>query len=464
MNKLKKDYPIYLMLFIILQPILDWLTYISMEYAELPVTPGVVVRMLVLVLSVFYLLTRRKIYLSKGQFLYLIIMAMFTFFHFITNYILKETFYLISELTALSKSLYFIIMFYVFMVAFKELKKRNKVNLFPKNIAIAVFLINIVMVLATVTGTGKRSYGALYKIGHSGWFYAANDIGVTLALALPIIMWFTYIKKGKKWILFNWINTILTLFSLFTIGTKVGHLAVIIVLGLTVIILAIKSFSKKNINQFNKGHLSIAALLLLLTVVLTPYLPAYTNSAGQIAALREQNEVNKDTSETNGEGDFDQDISEEDYFGESSTSESEVVNGVIYSGRSGFLDLHQDYFDEAPVIQKTFGMGYAGNFEQSPKVIERDFHDLFFQFGFLGFVLYFSPFVYYGFKVLISFWKRIGDILEMKNVMLLSSVALGLGIGFLAGHTLTSPAVSIYLTIVLAFLVEDRIHYKGELK
>lgn len=467
MKTLKNDFPIYLMLFILIQPILDLSTYLSMRFFDIGITPGIIVRVLVLAFSILYLITRRSTFFSKAQFIYLSSLFVFSTVHFGNNLIVKDSFSLVTELTALIKSLYFVIMFFVFIVVFKELFKRDKTSLFPKNVALAVLIINVIMTLATVTGTGKRSYGALYKIGHSGWFYAANDIGVILALALPIVVWFTYIKQGRKWIAFNWINTLLTLVSLFTIGTKVGHIAVVIVLGLAVFAIGFDTFIKKAKREDNIVHLSISAFLLLVTLVLTPYLPAYTNSTGQIAYLREMNEateevIEDDTEDVRLDQDFEQDSSEEDFFGESNTRDSEIVEGVIYSGRSGFLELHQEYFNEAPLSQKTFGMGHAGNYEGAPKLIERDFHDLFFQFGIFGFVLYMLPFIYYGFKVLVSFWKKLSDIFMIKYMMLLSSVALGLGIGFLAGHTLMSPAVSIYLSVVLAYLVEDRSKHKGE--
>ena len=52
--------------------------------------------------------------------------------------------------------------------------------------------------------------------------------------------------------------------------------------------------------------------------------------------------------------------------------------------------------------QKLLGMGYAGNFKYNeqkqpdPKLIEMDFHDWFYDFGIIGFVLLMIPFIYYG--------------------------------------------------------------------
>lgn len=447
-KNIKQKYPMYLMLFIILQPVLDLLTFSFMNLTDISITPSIVIRMLVLGLSVLYLYTRRDKYLSKKFTYYIVAYSAFIGVHFLVNLFQKNSFNFISEVTSIAKNSYFLLFFLIFIVAFKEIKEKKLTNFFPINISFAMFIVNIVMLLATLTGTGKRSYGALYKIGHSGWFYAANDIGVILAISLPILIWITFRRQTKKWMVFNWLNILLTMVSLFTVGTKVGHLAVVITLIIASISYIYEISIKKQKHKMNKINLTLSIVLMALTLLTTPYLPAYRNSTGQINSLIEQGLDEEEPSDASTEL---PNTEEEDFFGEGSNTSPELVDGVIYSGRSGFLTLHEENFQEAPLTQKIFGMGYAGNYIDSPKVIERDFHDIFYQFGILGFSLYMLPFIYYGISILIQIFRNLYNLLGIKNTMLCTSILLGLGIGFMAGHTLTSPAVSIYLALIMAY-------------
>lgn len=458
MDSINKRFPIYLMIFIIFQPFLDIMTYFTLSQTGLSLTPGIIVRMFVLLLGVFYLYSRRNNYLTKKDYFYLVVYLVFVVIHFLVNFFLKDSFYLIRELTAIAKTSYFLFMFFIFLTSFREMRWSKTMKLFPVNISYAAMIINIVMLLATVTGTGSRSYGALYKIGHSGWFYAANDLGVILAIAFPLILWATYLSRDKKSVFLHWVNNFLTMISLFTVGTKVGHLAVVLTLGILTIAAIYELFIVKSAISFIKIHLGFTAFLLIATLILTPYLPAYTNSTGQMAVLIERAAEREEADLDEEDIDESTDVvtEEEEFFGESQSSSPEIFDGVIFSGRSGFLELHQIFYEEAPLMQQVFGMGYAGNYEGSPKLIERDFHDTFYQFGVVGFIIYMIPFIYYFVLTLLSLLKSFKTLLEVKYAMCLSSIALGLGIGYLAGHALTAPAVSIYLSLVIAFVVVDQ--------
>src|SRR5699024_9558966 len=95
----------------------------------------------------------------------------------------------------------------------------------------------------------------------------------------------------------------------------------------------------------------------------------------------------------------------------------------------------------------------AGNYEQSPKLVERDFHDIFFQFGILGTILLLAPFIYYAINILSAIFLRRSLYVNVKYILLFTSIILGLAISFTGGHIFFSPAVSTYLSFVLAYLV-----------
>jgi hypothetical protein len=100
-------------------------------------------------------------------------------------------------------------------------------------------------------------------------------------------------------------------------------------------------------------------------------------------------------------------------------------------------------------------MGYAGNYTVKIKLIEMDFHDIFFAFGIIGSLIYFLPFLYFGIKLLLSIITNFKKILTVKYMLLASTIVLSLGIAFMSGHVLTAPSVSIFFVVILAYLIVD---------
>lgn len=100
-------------------------------------------------------------------------------------------------------------------------------------------------------------------------------------------------------------------------------------------------------------------------------------------------------------------------------------------------------------------MGYAGNYTTKVKLVEMDFHDLFFAFGIVGFLMYLLPLLYFGIKIFIRLITNFKKLFSVKHMLLASTLVLSLGIGFMSGHVLTAPAVSIFFTVILAYMVVD---------
>src|SRR5699024_7093736 len=117
----------------------------------------------------------------------------------------------------------------------------------------------------------------------------------------------------------------------------------------------------------------------------------------------------------------------------------------ILSSRHLYLQETKDDFIEADILRNAFGLGYAGDYEQEPKIIEMDFFDLFFSYGIIGTVLLLLPLVYVTVKV---FPLK----LTMANTILLFTLSLCFGVAFLAGHVLFAPAVMTYVAITYTAL------------
>lgn len=446
---------IFLMIFVMLQPLLDLMTSFTLLVLNVNITPGIIIRFLIMLVSAFYILFAAKEKTNRKFLYYLIALAVFFSIHLVINFFVKEQFSLISEVKSIAKIVYYIEMLIAFIIAFKDLKFKGTLGrYFPLNISVAVWIINLTMIISTLTGTGIRSYNGLYKDGHSGWFFAANELGTLLAIVFPIILWIAIKKTTSLKKVYHWIPVILTGYSLFSIGTKVGFLSVMIGLVLAIAGILLSWVIDKQNNKNNKYILNLVVLLILTagTTILMPYLPAFTNTTAHLQTL--ENDQSKETDSSN-EIENEDSSSEENLFGENEGPNKSVLDGVVYSGRDGFLTMHKEFFNRASLSQKAFGMGYAGNYEESPKIIERDFHDIYYQFGWIGFILMLIPLLYYGVFIIRAILKNISDVLSAKYILIAASLALGLGIAYLAGHMISAPAVSTYFSLILAYLIID---------
>ncbi|MFK4998715.1 O-antigen ligase family protein [Bacillus sp. N9] len=75
----------------------------------------------------------------------------------------------------------------------------------------------------------------------------------------------------------------------------------------------------------------------------------------------------------------------------------------MLSSRDISLDMHKEYYANAPSTQKLFGMGYSGNYTKKPRMIEMDYFDIFFSTGIIGTILFFIPYLYFGLRITITF-------------------------------------------------------------
>lgn len=448
---------LFFIVFMIFQPVIDIFTMFGIQGGGGAITPGIIIRMIALAFGGIFMLVRvfQKKDIKLG--IYTIGLVLFVIINLGVSFYNKPVFNLFSELTMLAKHLYTVFMFIIFIMSIELFVSKNneKSDFIPLVLSGSAIFINLAFILATVTGTGKRTYNALYKTGHTAWFFAGNEIGSILAILLPIILLNIFLVKTRKLNYLMWTVFILTIISMSIIGTKAASFSILITLIMAnvsslIIYLAMKKSNKTNFIGTKKDR-----VLLMLTFIVVagtfPLQPAISNSTGEYQARVERSK--REGANKIDNNDYDEDAIDDDFFGEPAASGEVTIADVVYSGRSGFLEMNKKFFREAPMSQKIFGMGYAGNYIQKPKLVERDFHDLFFQFGILGTFLLLLPFIYYALRVIKDIFSDISHYVNIRYSMVFTSITLGFGIALFGGHVFYSPAVSIYLCYILAYLV-----------
>jgi O-antigen ligase like membrane protein len=443
-EKSLNKFEFFLLIFISIQPIIDILTTFSMVVLKQTATFGVFFRLLVMGCCFFYIIKKQWGKERNITLLYLFSLILMFALNLTINFFFKENFVLMDEIKFLAKNAYAIIMLFTYIILFSSISKQlNLINILKKYLLYAILIINFVMLISILTSTSLKSYDYT-KIGFTGWFFAGNEIGAILAIIFPISIIYALSKTTEYKYSYYWIPVIFTGYSLLMLGTKVGYGALLLSLMITLFMCFISWFrSRKELT--NKKYLinSVISFLILVTlVVITPFTPVFKNTFAHIQLLGIEFGNTPPPAE--------EDVEDTEQVPE---LQKEQVENLLLSSREIYLKKQHEQFKEAPIIQKLFGMGYAGNYKEEAKLIEMDFYDLFFSLGILGFIIFILPFAYFLIKIGLKFFKNFSKYFNPVYILFLTSIALGLGIAYTAGHVFTAPAVSIYLGIMISYLI-----------
>ncbi|HDR7515157.1 O-antigen ligase family protein [Bacillus mobilis] len=444
-------FPHFLLLFIVFQPILDLLTSFSIYVLHMSATVGIVVRFAFMLLALGYLLLHHKQQGAKKYILYLCLFGIVLAIGLVNNLMVKSPVSFGEEVKFILKSIYPIVLLFGYIIALKELK--NNEYAFHKIITYflyATLILSISIIAAMATGTDFPSYPNS-KIGSRGWFFAGNDLSSIFAIMFPIVVLYSVHKTTSFSKAYYWIPTVLAMYASIMIGTKVGYGAIVITLGIALFFLFIEYMIHRK--KEGKGftylvNTIVAAVVLGGLLVLTPQTPIAKNMSIHLQIYEYKKSVQEEKDRKEGKV-----VTEEEHK-EGELTDSEMKS-LIYSDRDKFLKVYKQYYKEAPLSQKLFGMGYAGNYTTKMKLVEMDFHDLFFAFGIIGFLMYLLPLLYFGIKIFIRLITNFKKLFSVKHMLLASTLVLSLGIGFMSGHVLTAPAVSIFFVVILAYLIVD---------
>ncbi len=444
-------FPHFLLLFIVFQPILDLLTSFSIYVLHMSATVGIVVRFAFMLLALGYLLLHHKQQGAKKYILYLCLFGIVLAIGLVNNLMVKSPVSFGEEVKFILKSVYPIVLLFGYIIALKELK--NNEYAFHKIITYflyATLILSISIIAAMATGTDFPSYPNS-KIGSRGWFFAGNDLSSIFAIMFPIVVLYSVHKTTSFSKAYYWIPTVLAMYASIMIGTKVGYGAIVITLGIALFFLFIEYMIHRK--KEGKGftylvNTIVAAVVLGGLLVLTPQTPIAKNMSIHLQIYEYKKSVQEEKDRKEGKV-----VTEEEHK-EGELTDSEMKS-LIYSDRDKFLKVYKQYYREAPLSQKLFGMGYAGNYTTKMKLVEMDFHDLFFAFGIVGFLMYLLPLLYFGIKIFIRIITNFKKLFSVKHMLLASTLVLSLGIGFMSGHVLTAPAVSIFFVVILAYLIVD---------
>lgn len=431
-------------IFLLIQPILDLLTSLMTRFIDFPMTIGMAIRGLFLVMMVIYLLFMSKSTHKKKSIIYFGILCIFSVMYFITKSDIFKVNFLKTEIIYLFKYMYFPITALCLINVFDELKL-EKEKVFKVCVFEAV-LYSALIILPEVTNTAFSSYIGNNK-GTVGWFYAANEIGAIMVALFPFLYYLLFQREGiiKTSIIF-----IIVILAMTLLGTKTSFLGMLI----TEVIYAL--YFLFNYKKNRAYGLKWSIIIIVISFGLIPNIPAVKNLQNAISEsshIKEEYQEKKDK-----EKDYDK------KYNINSPGAKRLIMVVLSSRDKYFFDTLEIY-ENSSSSDKLFGIGFVNrneiNDKKIEKLIEIDPLDILFHYGLIGFIIYFSPLIYVAYRTIKSIFKNKFRLsfFKLTNIYVIGIITL---ISMIAGHVYSAPAVSIYVSFAMAML--DSALTKGELE
>lgn len=400
---LKKNINTIIAIFILMGPIIDLITGISLHIFKVNLTIGIILRVIFMIFIMYitvFVYKKSKVlipYLIIGSYIILYTLGI----------IIYKDYGLFTEIQGLIKVFYFpIILISLYMF-------RDKITITNKTLFMTLFLYLIFIFIPLLLGIGFDSY-QITKEGTLGFYNSANEISGIISILTPIM--FIILVESK-----NIIPKLILFFIYLVVILMMGTKTPLLTLGITSLFSLIYFF-KKEIKEKNFKRLIISALILLISIsgliVIIPQTNFYKNIETHLNYLKLDN------------------------IGEV-FEEEETIDHFIFSQRLTFLNRKAKLYNKASIYQKLFGIGYLK--ENKPtKMIEMDYFDIFYSHGIIGFLVFFIIVGY----VLINVLKK-KEKLNFNRYMLLLSLLLIIFLSFFTGHILIAPAVSIIVTSII---------------
>lgn len=385
MKKLSKFLDLGVAIFIIMQPILDSLSYLQGRYLPNLISLSSLIRTLFLGLMVIILLFKDK---RKEVFILLVFFATY-----LGGQVLLNKNGLFSSLNSLLT---------VFYLPVSLLFFKNRENKYL-NLRVITYIylgyLNLIIVPYLFKYGNYASNFYEGKSGFYGLFYGGNEISNILVILLPLVI--EYLKEKKNLLLV--ILVFLELMGcIYLVGTKT-----IIIGSVLVSIYYLGKYYKTLDKEFKRWLVSLGVIGIILLIVVLPKLNVYKNIVMAI-----------------------------NYYGLSIREifSFKGLDKLVFSGRLEILGKVNGLYMSSN--WSNILLGLSNSYVNVYKGIEIDIFDIFYTVGILGIGVY----IYLSYKGL----RRI-----MIKEPFLVSLALGILISLVTGHVLMTPNVSIYLGVLL---------------
>ena len=446
-----------LVIFLILCPIFDILSFIFRNIFNTSISPSTILRPIIPLIVFIDIFIKSKHKLKI--FIITAIYGIYAILHLLLFNTANTGFSysnVVHEMQYVMNYTFTIIILFIYIFAFKD-KEKEKLQ---KGVISAVSIYLASILLSIITKTSSATYME-EGTGIKGWFESGNSISAVLVLAIFVLL--SNGNKSYKKIIIGEI-IILGIFLCLLIGTRVGLLGFIIALVSFIFAEIVEKLIKNT--KINKkivvgGIFAIIVVLIIVTVI-------GSNTIERRKHLKEI-ESNIVDGSTNQEAHITGDLMEIKEKIDNNQIENTYMNEAQ---KKSILELYdiankleisnndqrmQQLIYNALLVKKQanplliiFGNGYMNQYREL--VLEMDIPAFLFNFGILGFLLYFGPFlaifvygIYFGIRKI----KKI----DAEYIMYTLGIGMAFAISVFSGYVFFNMSTVTFIAVICALLV-----------
>lgn len=444
---LKKDKnSIILGILIMMQPILDILSYFAIQTNMTSVTSVLRLAIFGAIMVYAFILSDRK----KAYYIFVGIMAAYWIIHMIAC--ARDGYALVSDLNGFLRTIQMPALTLAFITLFQRSEK------FPEDMG-KYFIANYIIIGVSILlsfAINMPVYTYYPDVGIKGWFYTGNSQSFIISVMTMLAMFYAYQKKNNQ----MFILTMVIAFTLmFLLGTLVALYSIFIAI---VVFLVLILWNREK--RWVMAAALVAAMIVM--VFAYPYSPSQRVSAAENESLMQWEEMlqnqgkdpDKDPNEDPEEIKIDlKDTILEDL--EKRFGYDKVL--AIYGGQIDAPELLDSrgmkvnfgrlVMAEKDIFTWLFGFEDADMyFKGETYDPENDFPAIFFYYGIVGILLYVVFLGYFAILLIKDIFKNLKK-LPMDKVLLAMSLLLSMGCAELSANVLRRPNASIYISLMLAY-------------
>ena len=336
-----------------------------------------------------------------------------------------------------------------------------------KAVLIALTIYMALMYLALITKTSSFTYGET-QVGYKGWFESGNSIGTIMLLSLFIVL--PMLNKENKLAIRIWVLMITVLVGAYLctlLGTRTGLFGFIIVVIAYICFTVLHNLLNKN--KLNKKIFTIGIIILMLVGIGITIFGSKTIERRRELKNKESEIYDTMTDQTaHVTGDTVKIVEQikagqmdEKYMSESMqqayldlynmANEKQISNTDMRNLQLLYHSSLVKKQDSIPML--LFGNGYMSHYYEM--VFEMEVPAFLFNFGVIGFFLYFIPFLMiavYGIYIILKKFK----VAKVEFAMALSGLWFAIIISFLSGYTFFNSS-TMMIIIALSVIVINQI-------
>ena len=455
--------------FIIICPILDMLSFIFRNVFNTNISPSTILRPIIPIIVIIYLFFKEDKKFKLYTFLGFLIFGIYGVMHlYLFTKVKTGSSYsgVIHESQYIVNYSFMILNLFLYIYIFKDknTEKLKKSILYSACIYVGSIIISI------ITHTSSHTY-LEEQMGYKGWFESGNSVGAILLLTMFIYI--NYIKDKKYRKIVVPLLVLLGIFLMFLIGTRVGLLGFILVISLYIIVEVF--YSLLHNKKVNKRIVGIGAGLIVVISICIVIFGSTT-----LERRKHLKEIESDISDEN--------LKENSHITgdlldiKNKIDKNELEDGYMEEPqKKSIIDLYnkantmkisnndqrmqQLIYNIALVKNQKnlglilFGNGYVANFREL--ILEMEIPAFLFNFGILGFILYFVPFLsifVYGLWIGIKNIKKVDD----EYIMMELACGFTFALSFFSGYTFFNSSSMIVIVVINTLLVNKIYKLKKE--